>query len=209
MLGLLIQGFLIGFAVAAPVGPIGVLCIKETLGRGWISGFVIGIGAALADTLYGAIAAFGLTFVTSFLHQHSEILRVIGGLFLMFIAYKAIWQAPITGIDKTEARSGRLFSSLVTTFFLTLTNPVTLVTFMAIFAGLGILSDVSNFEAGLAVFFVFLGSLTWWVFLSSGVHLAKSKMPENVIQRVNAISGMVIAAFGVVVLLSVIKGRWL
>ena len=203
---LLIQGFLIGFAVAAPVGPVGVLCIRTTLSRGWISGLLVGLGAALADAVYGGVAVFGLTFVTAFLHQHSEILRLGGGVFLFYLAYRTVKQDCSAEIDQSALQPGSLLASLIGTFFLTLTNPATLVSFMAIFAGLGILTDVPDISALLMVVFVFLGSLAWWVFLSSGIWLAKEKMSVAFIRKVNIFSGLMIAVFGVLVLLSLIKG---
>ena len=200
---LLAQGFLIGFGVAAPVG---VLCIKTTLARGWPAGVAVGVGAALADTLYGGVAVFGLTFVISFLHSNSEILRAIGGIFLLFLAYRIIRQNAAVEAAPPTLQAGSLLASLTGTFFLTLTNPVTLVCFMAVFAGLGILTDISRPDALLVIFSVFLGSLAWWLCLSLAVRVARSRITEATMRKINILSGSIIAAFGALALLSIKAG---
>ena len=136
--GLFIKGFVIGFSIAAPVGPIGILCIQRTLSGGNIQGLAIGLGAATADALYGFIAAFGLTFISNFLVDQSIWFRIIGGLFLCYLGIRAF-------LRKYQERTVSVANSTIlsaygTTFFLTLTNPMTILFFAGIFAGLGIVS---------------------------------------------------------------------
>src|SRR5918997_6693891 len=157
---------LIGFAIAAPVGPIGVLCIRRTLAEGRLSGLVSGLGAATADAVYGAVAALGLTFVTEFLIGGEAWLRLVGGAFLVFIGVRTFLARPVERAAPS-ARSG-LPGAYASTFFLTLTNPTTILSFAAIFAGLEVAGDASGsaLSAMLLVLGVFLGSAAWWVVLS-------------------------------------------
>ena len=171
--GLFLQGIIIGFAIAAPVGPIGVLCIRRTLAEGRASGFVSGLGAATADAVYGAIAAFGLTLITDFLLGGASWLRLVGGAFLLYLGVKTFLARPAE--RAAEARGGGLLGAYASTFFLTLTNPTTILSFAAIFAGLGVAGADNALSAALLVLGVFLGSAAWWLILSGGqVSFARS-----------------------------------
>ena len=194
-----LEGIVIGFAIAAPVGPIGVLCIRRTLADGRASGFISGLGAATADAVYGSVAALGLTFVTNLLLGGESWLRLVGGAFLIllgvrtFLVRPAEWAAP-------AGRSG-LPGAYASTFLLTLTNPTTILSFAAIFAGLGA-GDASGdvLSAMLLVSGVFLGSAVWWFVLSAAVGLFRAKLSVRGLRWVNRVSGAVIAAFGVLAL---------
>ena len=198
--GLFLEGIIIGFAIAAPVGPIGVLCIRRTLTKGRVSGFVSGLGAATADAAYGSIAAFGLTLVTNFLVEGAPWLRLIGGAFLLFLGIKTFFARPAE--RAAPAGGGRLLlGAYASTFLLTLTNPATILSFAAIFAGLGAVSlsdDASS--AMLLVVGVFLGSTLWWFVLSGAVGLFRAKLPASGLRWVNRVSGTILAAFGVLAL---------
>jgi len=130
-----LSGLAIGFSIAAPVGPIGVLCVRRTLVEGRTSGFVSGLGAASADAIYGSIAAFGLTLISNFLITQQVWLRLIGGLFLCCLGLKTLLAKPAE--QAATAKGNGLIGAYVSTFFLTLTNPMTIISFAAIFAGLG------------------------------------------------------------------------
>jgi len=196
----LIKGIIIGFSIAAPVGPIGVLCIRRTLADGRISGLVSGLGAAAADAIYGCIAAFGLTFVSGFLIGGQVWLRIAGGAFLCFLGIRTFLSGPA---EKAVPAAGKnLAGAFVSTFFLTLTNPMTILSFMAIFAGLGIAGAGGNYEsAGALVLGVFSGSALWWVLLSGGVGVLREKFTPRGMQWVNRGAGAIIAAFGLLALL--------
>jgi threonine/homoserine/homoserine lactone efflux protein len=149
------KGLIIGFSIAAPVGPIGILCIRRTLTAGRISGLVTGIGAASADALYGCIAAFGLTFVSNFLIHQLSWLRLFGGIFLCYLGVKTFFSQP----SQSTAQAGHLslINAYTSTFFLTLTNPLTILSFAAIFAGLGLANVQSSYSsAATTVLGVFL-----------------------------------------------------
>ncbi len=200
----LIRGMIFGLSIAAPVGPIGVLCIRRTLADGRLAGFVSGLGTATADACYGAIAAFGLTFVTTFLVDQQFWLRLIGGSFLCYLGATTFLSRPAER-SAAMGRSG-LRNIYFTTFGLTLTNPLTILTFAAIFAGIGVgeLNGAYG-SASLLVLGVFLGSALWWLVLSSGMGLMRTKLTPARLVWVNRLSGLVIAAFGVVALLSIVR----
>jgi threonine/homoserine/homoserine lactone efflux protein len=195
--GLFFKGMVIGFAIAAPVGPIGVLCIRRTLAEGRVSGLVSGLGAATADALYGAVAALGLTFVAEFLMGGESWLRLVGGAFLGFLGTRTFLARPA----QRAAPAGRsgLLGNYTSTLFLTLTNPTTILSFAAIFAGLGAVGDASGdaLSAMLLVLGVFLGSAAWWFVLSGITSLFRTRLSVGGLRWVNRISGTVIAAFGV------------
>jgi threonine/homoserine/homoserine lactone efflux protein len=195
-----LRGLIVGFSIAAPVGPIGILCIRRTLAEGRMPGFVSGLGAATADALYGCIAGFGLTFISSFLLHQLGWFRMIGGAFLCYLGLRAFFSKPAEPLTSEEGKG--LGSAYASTFFLTLTNPMTILAFAAIFAGLGVASESKDYvSAGILVMGVFLGSTLWWVILSSGVGLFRKKFDLRALRWVNRISGIIIMGFGLISLL--------
>jgi len=196
-----IRGLIVGFSIAAPVGPIGVLCIRRTLADGYLTGFVSGLGAATADALYGTVAAFGLTSIAVFLVGHQLALRLIGGLFLCYLGYRIFVTAPMA---RTVSPGGRgLGGAYFSTVVLTITNPATILSFAAVFTGLGLGSTRGNYAAaGLLVVGVFVGSALWWALLSGMTTTLRSRLDLEALRWVNRISGAVIGAFGVIVLLT-------
>ena len=199
----LLRGLIIGFSIAAPVGPIGVLCIRRTLTRGRASGLVSGLGAATADAIYGSIAAFGLNFVSNFLISQQVWLRLIGGGFLCYLGLRTFLSKPAE--HAASAKENGLIGSYASTFLLTVTNPVTILSFAAIFAGLGIGGASGDYiSAAILVFGVFAGSALWWFILSSGVSIFRTKFNPQRLQWVNRISGIIITGFGLIALLSLI-----
>ena len=198
---ILLKGLVIGFAIAAPVGPIGVLCIRRTLADGRASGFVSGLGAATADAMYGAVAAFGLTLVSSLLVRQQAWLRLVGGIFLCYLGLRT-WLARPSEDARAAGRAG-LFGAYASTLVLTLTNPTTILSFAAIFAGLGLATPQGSYAgAGVMVAGVFLGSAFWWLLLSGGVGIVRSRVDVRGLAWVNRLSGAIIGGFGVLALLS-------
>ncbi|MBI5876817.1 MAG: LysE family transporter [Chloroflexi bacterium] len=197
-----LQGLLIGFGIAAPVGPIGLLCIRRTLSDGRVNGLLSGMGAATADAFYGTVAAFGLTFVSGFLTSQQTALRLVGGLFLCWLGWRTFVSAPAE--RAATAKGAGLLGAYTSTLFLTLTNPMTIASFTIIFAGMGIASAGGDYgRAALLVLGVFSGSAAWWLLLSFGVGLARDRFTPAAMQWVNRIAGATIALFGVAALLSV------
>ena len=197
-MSLFLEGVVIGLAVAAPVGPIGVLCIRRTLAYGRASGFVSGLGAATADAAYGSVAALGLTFVTGLLVDAEAWLRLGGGVFLVFLGVKTFLSRPAE--RPVAAGRGGLPGAYASTLALTLANPSTILSFAAIFAGLGAGSADGSSTALLLVPGVFLGSTLWWFVLSGATSLLRAKLPAGALRWVNRLSGAVLAGFGLVAL---------
>lgn len=188
------KGLGIGFAIAAPVGPIGVLCIRRSLAEGRRIGLATGLGAATADAAYGFVAAFGLTAISSALVNMRIWLGLIGGVFLCYLGIRAFLSKPAEGA--TPIRSGGLASAYVSTVFLTLTNPMTILSFVMLFASLGLGTAPDYFIAGTTVVGVFIGSTLWWIFLSTTAAAFRNRITPLWMQMVNQISGCVILAFG-------------
>ncbi len=151
------------------------------------------------------VGAFGLVLISGFLNDYAQMLRVIGGLLLLFIGTKTfISKTDPQSQDEVKPLGPQLLKDFVTTFFLTLTNPATLFSFMVIFAMLGITGKSHFMQSEIVVAGVFAGSLLWWLFLSTSVSLMKSKITDSIMQRTNAVMGIFIFGFGVLALLSVV-----
>lgn len=193
---LFFRGLLLGFAIAAPVGPIGLLVIQRTLNDGRLVGLMSGLGAATADAVYGAIAAFGLSLLTAFLVEQQMWLGLAGGLFLCYLGVRTVTAQPASQAAAVESRG--LLGAWSTTLALTLTNPMTILAFVAIFAGAGLAtSGGDTLAALLLVAGVFLGSAAWWLLLSGGVSLLRGFVNATTLRWINWIAGGVIVAFGV------------
>ena len=182
-------------SIAAPVGPIGLLCIRRSLAEGRWMGFTIGLGAATADAVYGAIAGFGLAVVADFLVAQRNVLGIIGGLFLCYLGIRTFLSKPAE--QPRELRAASFGSAYATTFVLTLTNPMTILSFVAVFAGLGLAASPNYLAATALVLGVFVGSAVWWLFLSTAASLLRSRLTAAWMQGVNRLSGAIILAFGV------------
>lgn len=199
----LLEGLAIGLAIAAPVGPIGLLCIRRTLAEGRLSGLISGLGAATADGFYGSVAAFGLTGISGLLAGQQVWLHLIGGVFLCYLGLRIFTATPAT--EGTSASYRDLGGAYLSTLALTLTNPLTILSFAAIFAGLGVAGPHRGFaQAGVLVLGVFLGSATWWCILSGIVGLFRSRIDPRRMRWINRLSGLAIAGFGVLALVGLL-----
>lgn len=201
---ILLKGLILGFSIAAPVGPIGIICIRRTISDGKLAGFLAGLGAASADAIYGSIAGFGITFVSNFLVSQQYIIRTLGGFFLIFLGIKTFMAnpSPALNLDQQRTKSSIYF----TTFFLTLTNPMTILSFAAIFSGLGIMDSQVNYSSAvLLVLGVFLGSTVWWVLLSTITGGIRTKLNFESLKWINRVSGLIILCFGIFALTHLIS----
>ena len=204
--GFLARGLVLGFSIAAPVGPIGVLCIRRTLAEGRLVGFASGVGAAVADGVYGALAAFGLTAVTGVLVSQQHWIRIGGGLFLLYLGVSTFLARP--GGEAARSSGVGVASAFGSTFALTLTNPMTILSFVAAFAGLGLAGGASSpLDAAALVTGVVLGSAAWWLLLSGLVSGLRERFDAARMRWVNRLSGALIAGFGVLALASVAVAR--
>ncbi len=200
----LLRGIIIGFAIAAPVGPIGILCIQRTLNRGASFGFVSGLGAATADACYGIIAAFSVAAVFNFLSAQKIWFSLAGGLYLGYLGIKAFRTVPDSKIEASNGM-GRL-SAYLSIFVLTLTNPMTIFAFAAVFAGFGFGNTDGNYlNAVLLVIGVFTGSALWWLTLSGITGLIRRKFNTTHLAWVNRVSGVVILGFAVYIIVGLMK----
>jgi threonine/homoserine/homoserine lactone efflux protein len=198
---LLIEGIMIGLVVAVPVGPLGLLCINRALMLGPVYGLCSGLGVATADAIAAGIAALGITLISGFLTDYQLLLRFIGGMFLCYLGYKIYRTEPVSGVPIKTVNG--LVSAFATTFFLTLSNPVTILSFVAIYAGWHVPSLRGQYVAAATLTTgVFTGSTLWWVGLFLGLTAFHEKFDLRFLFWVHRVSGAVIASSGVVVLLS-------
>ena len=197
----MLQGLVLGLSIATPVGPIGVLCIQRTLSRGRRSGFVTGLGAASADAVYGSIAGFGLAAVSSLLLDYRTGIQIGGGLLLLSLGVQSFRAEPAATTDSAPDGQG-LLRDYGSTFLLTMANPATILAFVGIFTGLGVGLSGSYSDALVLVGGVFLGSALWWLALSTGVSVFRSRITRSVLRRVNQLAGVIVAGFGSVALVS-------
>jgi len=191
-----LKGLAVGFSIAAPVGPIGRLCLRRTLTGGWGLGFATGMGAATADMVYGLVAAAGLTAVTELLVGARQPLQFAGGAALILLGLTFV-RAEAPG-ERVGADSTGLAKAYATTFLLTLTNPATILSFAAVMAGLGAMT--ASGETAMLVAGVFLGSALWWLALSTGVSLIRHRLPAAALLWINRTSGVAIVVFGILAL---------
>ena len=187
-----LKGLLFGFLLAATVGPMWVLCFRRTLAQGALVGFVSGMGIAVADGIYGTVAAFGLTAISGFLLQHSYWIGLVGGVFLLYLGIKTLLARP--DLQEANGNPGGLAQGFLSTLGLTLANPPTIFAFAAIFAGLGLVaSDYAT--AALVVLGVFLGSASWWILLAAGAGWLRNRIGSRSFRIINVVSGVTILCF--------------
>lgn len=199
-----IKGIIVGISVSAPLGPIGVLCIQRTMNKGLASGVASSFGAAGADTFYAIVAGFGITLISNFLNTQQEILRIVGSIFLIYLGYKIFSTNPAKQLRKQQKKKRNLLGDFVSMFFITLSNPLTVIVFGAIFAGLGFLDENSDFNTTLLLTFgVFCGALIWWAILLGIVNIFRNKIRLRSLLYINKITGAFIILLGIAAILSV------
>jgi len=191
----LLKGLAIGFAIAATVGPIWLLCFRRAVAEGPLTGFVAGLGVATADGLYGLVAAFGLTALSDFMLNYRLALGLGGGLFLCWLGIQAFFARPVIA-GATPARAS-LAGAYFSTTALTLANPMTILSFAAVAAGMGLAATPDYGAAARLTAGIFTGSMLWWALLSAGTAMLRTRLNENVVLWINRVSGAVIFAFGV------------
>jgi threonine/homoserine/homoserine lactone efflux protein len=196
---LLIRGLVAGFLIAAPVGPVNVLCISRTLSNGWPSGLVSGLGAAAADTLYGAIAGFSITFVIRLLIREEFWIRLVGGILLILLGVMYYHKRPQPLAARKNEDS--VHSDFASTFLLTLTNPTTVLSFLAVLAALGMGHHRVWLLTVFLVLGIFCGSMVWWLVLTGAVNALRDRFNDRAMLWMNRIAGLAIGGFGIVMIL--------
>ncbi|MEJ2120065.1 MAG: LysE family translocator [Alphaproteobacteria bacterium] len=191
------KGIFVGFLIAAPVGPVGILCAQRTLQIGLLAGLVSGFGAAIADTIFGAVAAFGLTFIAQYLLENEALMRLIGGLLLVGIGVETMLKKPVRIQSDKLPKAHRYAASFFRTFMLTITNPITIMAFGPVFVAANAVVEEGNLlQAWALILGVFSGSALWFSMLCSGVHLGRHHLNDRRMRWMNRISGIVIVFFG-------------
>ena len=198
------RGMLIGLMVSVPLGPMGVLIIQKTLQKGALAGFISGLGAAFADLFYATVAVFGLGFVVNLIQSHELLLQILGGIVLIIIGLIIYFRNPLKQIRMRKRVSKKgLLGDFATLFFLTVSNPVTIVVFMAVFAGASVFGDAPSFKIELFVFAgILLGGSLWWYTLSTLINIFRKKFRLRVLITINRISGILITILGGLVILA-------
>jgi threonine/homoserine/homoserine lactone efflux protein len=192
-LSLALKGVLIGLSVAAPIGPMSMLTMRRSIDRGLAAGLVSGLGIALADATYGAIAAFGLTSLSDLLIDHQRLIRIAGGIALLFIAWRILLNARAPVEARVETASAQGLGCIVgTMYFLTMSNPTTILSFAAIFGGLGLSIGSSRIDSALLVASVFAGSMLWWIFLCGLLSKIRHRLTPVWITRIDVAAGAII-----------------
>ena len=196
-----LRGLVLGVAVAAPVGPMSLLCMRRALAGGFPAGFLSGLGVATADAIYGAIAAFGLVAVTSVLVGYAVWLRLVGAAVLLYLGLTTLRARPAT--TTADAGASGLVGTYASTLGLTLANPSTILSFAALFAGLGLGENEGGPSAASAmVLGVFLGSALWWLVLTGGIGLVRDRLSARGMYLVNVAAGLALVGFGLLALMS-------
>ena len=197
-----LRGFVLGFTIAASVGPISLLVIRRTVAEGRLYGLASGLGVATADATYGAIAAFGLSAISDVLVNARQILGLVGGVFLLWLAWQTIRSTPSEAATVTTRRGGYA-GAYLSILALTLANPMTILAFGSLFAVLGVTSGATA-DAALVVLGVLLGSTAWWIVLTTVVGTMRARVTPLWIHRINLVSGAIIGAFAIIAITSVV-----
>lgn len=192
----------LGVAIAVPLGPIGALCINRTLERGFFAGIAGGIGTALADGLYAALAAIGFAAFAATLETIDTPLRLLGGAFMLWLGWRSLNPAPPRAEAQVKARD--LFGTVMATFLLTIANPMTIISFAALFSGLGLASTAGPLESAAVVAGVITGSMLWWCVLSGGVAMVRHRLPESFTLWTSRLSGIALILFAMWAISSVL-----
>lgn len=204
---LFLKSVVLGLAIAAPLGPIGALCINRTLERGFLAGVAGGLGTALADGVYATLAAFGFTTFSAILTGIDIPMRLAGGGFMLYLGWKTFRAKPGGG-GAAMVSARNLIGTTAATFFLTITNPMTILSFIALFAGLGLASASGASAALLVIAGVVLGSMLWWIVLSGGVALVRHRLPQAFALWTSRVSAVILLCFGVWAVGSALSARF-
>lgn len=197
-----LQAMVVGFVIAAPVGPIGILCIKRTLMTGFWAGIVTGLGSALAGATYGTLVVFGLTAITSFITSEIFWIKLFGGVLLMILGARELWSLQRHTLSFANTDHTTLMRSLSTAFVVALSNPMTLIGYFSMVPALAANFCCTPAQGVVLVGGIFTGSLSWWLLLSSIVTITRRRLPQKFLNMINIGSGIVLIGFGLFVFMS-------
>ena len=203
---LLIKGIIIGLAATIPLGPIGVLCVQRTINKGRASGLVSGLGAATSDTIYATIASFSLAFVIEFIDSHRLLIEILGASVVIALGVKTFFTNPLTQLRQYKRRKNRIWEDYVTTLLLTLTNPLIIFYFIALFAMGNVVESEQFSHTSITLLGVFTGGVLWWYMLTAMVNRFRHKFRLKHLWWINKVAGGLIVLLGVVALISAAFG---
>jgi threonine/homoserine/homoserine lactone efflux protein len=204
------RGFLIGLAIAAPVGPMALLCIRRTLERGWPSGFASGLGIATADGTYAGVAAFGLTAISGLLLREARWVQLAGGAAIIMLGLSTLLPAWRGGPPEGRGGAPRpipagLAGAYLSCLALTLANPPTILSFLAVMAGFGIGTSAGGASAAAVVLGVLAGSAAWWAVVTGAVARARARIGPRVRAWITRLAGLLLLALGAAALVAAIR----
>jgi threonine/homoserine/homoserine lactone efflux protein len=202
---LFLNGILIGLMVSIPMGPIGMLCIQRTLNKGRKAGFISGLGAAAADSIYSTIAGFGISIIISFIKEKIVYFQIVGGIIIIILGINIFYTNPARQLRLQRSNHNKLYEDFLSVFFLTVSNPMPFFFFLALFAGLNIAgnSPLDFFRISMMVFGIFVGSVLWWFILSTLVSLFRHRFRLKSLWWMNKIAGIITFFIGIAAILSV------
>lgn len=200
-LEILLKGFIIGLMVSVPLGPMGVMVIQRSLSRGRASGFVSGLGAATADVIFSLIAVWGVAKVIDFIEAHRFVFQVVGSLFILFIGAKIFYSDPVKQYRRSRGKKSNLWSDYITVFLMTLSNPIAIFVFIALFAGIHLVGEDHFYLTSFFVLFgVMAGATSWWFLISWLVSHYRQRFRLKRLWWLNKITGTVIFIIGIIAL---------
>ncbi len=198
------KGFIVGLMVSIPLGPIGVLCVQRTLNKGRRSGFISGLGAAFADTVFSFIAGFGVTFIIKFIKEQHLYFQIIGGIIIIFLGIHIFYTNPVRQLRMQRMNRENLFQDFFSVFLLTITNPMAILFFVAMFAGINIAEEpLGFFDMSSLVLGVLSGASGWWFLLTAFVNFLRHRFRLKIIWWMNKIAGVLIFVLGIAAILSI------
>ena len=200
----IIKGIIVGVAVTAPVGPLGILCIQRTINRGLLSGLVTGIAAAFADIMYAIIAGFGVSVIADFLEANQLVIRIIGGIIVIFLGVRIYMSNPAKQYRRQKTQKRTYISDFVSGFLVTITNPIVIIVFGAVFASLGHDKANSGKSVIVTIIGVFTGAIAWWISLTVLVNIFRDKINLRKLWWINKITGVSVVLFGIGIIASVL-----
>lgn len=195
---LLLKGIVVGLLASIPLGPIGVLCVQRTINKGRLSGFFSGMGAAFADTVFATVAGFSLTFIMDFIEEWQVEFQIGGGVLIFLLGLKIFMTNPISQMRKNRRQKNRLFEDFFSVFLLTVSNPMAIFLFVALFAFVNVVAEGGNFmSAGAILGGVLFGASLWWFTLTSFVNMYRKRFRIRQLWWINKIAGAVVMLIGV------------
>ncbi|MFP4557057.1 MAG: LysE family translocator [Bacteroidales bacterium] len=201
-----IKGIIVGLLASIPLGPIGVICIQRTINKGKVSGFLSGLGAASADTIFAAIAGFSLTFIINYIEERQVIFQAVGGIVVFLLGIKIFYTNPVKQLRRHKRKKDNLLEDYLSVLAVTITNPLAVFLFIALFASLGIVTDSINWTKSLTTTSgVFVGAALWWYILTSLVNFYRRRFRLKQLWWINKISGAAIFTLGAIAIIGLAR----